>query len=527
MTAVPIGTCHGGFINLAVVLTTMEEEIMKLLNLAGVREPLTSVRRIREFQRTLQRVKNGEDVRVSGFLIGRKPPYAPADALYCLLSPVPPSELIGLSEKEPRAYLVLKITERTELRGEVKPGRYVAVEGILDAYRWGNLRMMHSMSIEGRDYSEYWFEYKNAALSRDEVENLLSQTLYIGAEMQRALTYALYGTPVVLGAPGNWREGVEFAVYRYKAENELLGLWTALKYLHSLIPWELRLRRERFIEGVDPFLDLDMRLGNPNSNGLRYFVPYSKRGLRGIPKWASRELMYKRAVGLLPENRNADPTEMIARVSEAPFVLVPWEEKPYYERNREMEELIPNLVAAIFLGRSRVNSMNPGTLEDFRRKFIRWQEEKRGEYGKNFEALISPSGLMNPSLRYHLSVRLFGSAARFEGGPKRSISRDILRINDAVVNDWMTVLRNRPDVAMRLLKEYERYIPRDVRANRALRMFNDLASTSPRGEVTREEFLTALLDAGFSRADAGEIIERFIAAGYVYEPFPGRLRLVK
>ncbi len=505
----------------------MEEELMNLLSWAGVRKPLTPANRVKEFQETLQRTKNGEDTRAGGFLIGRKPPYSPADAVYCLLSPLPPSELINLSENEPRAYLVLRITEKTVLKGDVKPGSYVVVRGVLDAYRWGNLRVLNAVSIEGRDYSEYWLEYKNVALSRGEVEDLLSQTLYIGAEMQRALTYALYGTPIVLGSPGKWGEGVEFTVYKYKAEKEILGLWMALKYLHSLLPWELRLRRERFVEGVDPFLDLDLRLGNPNSTGLRYFVPYSRRSLHRIPKWASRELTEKRAVGLLPENRDADPTEIIARISEAPFVLVPGEERPYYERNREMEGLIPNLVATIFIGRTRVASMNPDALKSFRRRFIRWQEEKRNEYGENFEALISPRGLMNPSLRYHLNVRLFGSAARFEGRITHSIARDVFRINDAVVNDWMAVLKDRPDVAMRLLKEYERYIPRDVRANRALRIFSDLASTSPHGEVTREEFLRALLDAGFSRSDAGRMMERFIAAGYIYEPFQGKLRLVK
>ena len=505
----------------------MEEELMELLNWVGTRKPLSPARRIKEFQRRLQRTKNGEDTRVIRFLVGRKPHYAPADAVYCLLSPIPPSELITLSENEPRTYLVLRITERTALRGDVRPGSYVTAEGVLDAYHWGNLRMLHSTSIEGRDYSEYWLGYKNAALSKGEIEELLSRTLYVGEEMQKALTYALYGTPVVLGTPEKWGEGVEFAVYRYRAENELLALWTALKYLHSLIPWELRLRRERFIEGMDPFLDLDLRLGNPNSTGLRYFVPYSKRSLHGVPKWASRKLMEKRAVGLLPENRDADPTEVMARISETPFVLVPREERPYYERNREMEGLIPNFLVTIFIGRTRLTSMNPGTLEEFRRKFIRWQERKREEYGEDFEALISPRGLMNPSLRYHLNVRLLGSAARFEGGLNRSIARDIFRINDTVVNDWMVVLKDRPDVAMRLLKEYERYIPRDVRANRALRIFSDLASTSPQGEVTKEEFLRALLDAGFSPSDAGEMIERFIAAGYIYEPFQGRLRLVE
>ncbi|NJE85015.1 hypothetical protein E3E23_04115 [Thermococcus sp. CX2] len=505
----------------------MDEEIMKLLHWAGRREPLNPAKRIKEFQMKIQRAKNGDNLEIGGFLIGRKPPYAPADAAYYLLSPVPPSELAGLPKDAPRAYLVLRLTEKSQVTGDVKPGRYVVVKGIIDAYSWGNLRMLYVESIEGRDYSEYWLEYRSAALSKTEVEGLLSRTVYVRYEMEKALIYSLYGTPVVLGLSQSWGEGLDLTVYHYKAESELLALWSALKYFHSALPWEMRLRRERVMEVSDPFLDLDFRLSNPNSTNLRYFVPYSRRGLRILPKWAANEILGKRAVGLLPENKEADPTELLARTSEAPFVLAPWEERPYYEHNRELMELMPNLIATLFLRRAEVSSINAGAIEEFRRKYIRWQEEKRDEYDKKFDALIAPRGLMNPTIRYHLSLRLLGSAVRFEGKMKGSVARDVLFINDAIVNDWMVVLRDRPDVLMRLLKEYERYVPRDVRASRALRIFSDLVSTSSSEETTREEFLKALIDVGFSRDDAMGLIERFIAAGYIYEPFPGKLRLVR
>jgi hypothetical protein len=47
---------------------------------------------------------------------------------------------------------------------------------------------------------------------------------------------------------------------------------------------------------------------------------------------------------------------------------------------------------------------------------------------------------------------------------------------------------------------------------------------SPSGEIARGDFIRELVRDGFSEEDAAELLERFIAAGYVYEPFPGKLR---
>ncbi len=57
----------------------MEREILELLRLERIREPLSPGKRLREFQMRLQKFKNGEEVEVAGFLIGRRPPGAPPE----------------------------------------------------------------------------------------------------------------------------------------------------------------------------------------------------------------------------------------------------------------------------------------------------------------------------------------------------------------------------------------------------------------------------------------------------------------
>ncbi|HIH73668.1 MAG TPA: hypothetical protein HA300_10060, partial [Thermococcaceae archaeon] len=55
----------------------------------------------------------------------------------------------------------------------------------------------------------------------------------------------------------------------------------------------------------------------------------------------------------------------------------------------------------------------------------------------------------------------------------------------------------------------------------------DLEATSIDGSVSREEFYKALVEYGFKPSYAEEIIERLIADGYLYEPFIGRLKMIK
>jgi len=507
----------------------MEGEILKLLKLERAREPLTPGKRLREFQAMIQRFKNGEDVEIGGFLTGRKPPYAPRDGLYLLLSPIPPSELRGLRKNEFRTYLVVKATEETTITGEVRPGSYVLVRGVIDAYPWGNLRLVHAREIKGKDYSDYWRDYREFALSRREVLGLFDSTLYLRDDMRKALMYSLFGSPIMLiPDTGNWGEGFGYTVYRHgQTERGLLALWKAMKYLYQALPWEVRLTRERVLEVEDPFLGLDLRLGNPNGSDLRYYTPQTRRGLRGIPKWVEPFISSKRAVGLLPENVEADPRDFMARLSEAPFVLLPDEERPYFEENREFRELLPNLLVTIFLHRARVQTLDGKAMETFREEYIGLREWGRREYGRKFEVLSVPSSFLNNRIRYVLDARLFGAVGRFRGKVGKNAAREVIRMEEAIINDWAVVVSDNPEILIALEKEYERYVPGDVRAQRALTIIHDLASTSPTGEVSVEEVVEHLRRHGFNELDALNLVKRFVALGYLYEPFPGKLRMVR
>ncbi|NJE04978.1 hypothetical protein E3E36_02200 [Thermococcus sp. M36] len=511
----------------------MEREILELLMLERTREPLSPGKRVREFQRWLQTMKNGENVEAKGFLLARKPPNAPRDAAYYMLSPLSPSELAKLGENEFRTYLIIRATEGTKVSGEVKPGSYVLVKGVIDAYPFGNLRMVHASSIEGRDYSEYWKDYREFALSRREVLDLFERTIYVRSDMRKALIYSLYGVPYILwgSETPQWGEGFEYTVYKYRENMGLLALWKALKYFQSSLPWEVRLRKETSLEIIDPVLDIDFRIRNPNGTDMKYYTPSSKRGLMRIPKWSERPLVNKRAIGLLPQDVEADPTDPLAKISETPFVLMPWEEKPYFEENREFRQLIPNLLVTIFINRERYRSMSYDELSRLREEHLKWRRWGREEYSETFGKLTTPSGVLHLGMRFYLDTRLFGAITRFYGRVTDRAVKDVREIDDTILNEWNVVLneiiRKRPEVIMKLEKEYERYIPHDVRAQKALHIFHDLASTSPTGEVTREEFLSEMVRNGFNERDALDMIERFIATGYVYEPFPGKLRLIR
>ncbi|WP_226996550.1 hypothetical protein [Thermococcus sp. 5-4] len=502
----------------------MEGEILELLRLERMREPLSPGRRLREFQMKIQRLKNGDEIEVAGFLLGRKPPNAPADAAYYLLSPLSPSELSSLRRGDFRTYLVIRATERTEFSGRIKPGSYVLVRGIIDAYPWGNLRMVSAARIEGRDYSEYWKDYREFALSRREVLDLFERTVYLRDDMRKALIYSIYGVPYIPGE--EWGEGFEFTVFKYREDSGLLALWKALKYFHSSLPWEVRLTRKRVLEVDDPLLGLDFRLGNPNGSDMRYYTPPTKRGTISLPKWVTERILSKRAIGLLPKNVEADPLDRMARMSETPFVLVPSEEKPYFEENREFLQLIPNLLVTIFIQRERLGSLDREKTRAVEEEFLRWLRESREDYGDPFRALTAPSGPMNIRLRAELGKRVFGSIVRFNGRVTKRAAREVKLINEAIVNDWMVVLKDHPSEMIKLLREYQMYVPGTLKARRALEILHDLASVSPSNEVTREDFIQELVRDGFSGEDAAELLERFIAAGYVYEPFPGKLRLI-
>jgi hypothetical protein len=214
----------------------------------------------------------------------------------------------------------------------------------------------------------------------------------------------------------------------------------------------------------------------------------------------------------------------MARMSETPFVLVPSEEKPYFEENREFLQLIPNLLVTIFTQRERLGSLDLKKTRAVEEEFLRWLRESREDYGDPFRALTAPSGPMNVRLRAELGKRVFGSIVRFNGRVTKRALREVKLINEAIVNDWMVVLKDHPSEMIKLLREYRMYVPGTLKARRALEILHDLASVSPSGEIAREDFIRELVRDGFSEEDAAELLERFIATGYVYEPFPGKLR---
>jgi hypothetical protein len=95
--------------------------------IAKRKESLDPDERARRFQLEIQRLRNGEEAELEGFFIARKPPYAPGDAAYYLLSPLPPGEL--RIWRKPKPYVVLRITESSRV-DSVTSGAYVRVRGV-------------------------------------------------------------------------------------------------------------------------------------------------------------------------------------------------------------------------------------------------------------------------------------------------------------------------------------------------------------------------------------------------------------
>jgi hypothetical protein len=503
-------------------------ELMELIR--WERKPsLSPELRVREFQESLQRTKNGDEISLRGFILLRRPPWAPKDAAYYLLSPLSPGELRELKGNSPRPYVVLKIDERTVIDGRLSSGSYVEVNGLLDAFPWGTLRMVRVLRMSAADYSDYWKDYSWMALSRREVEELIESTIYAGKDFQLGLTYALYGSPRLLESPRPWGEGSEFSVLGYNGrEAGILSLWHILRFVHSLLPWELQFRKERRTSYVDPFLDIDFTLFNPNGSGISYYTP---RSPGKVSRYAMRFLLSKSITGLLPLPKRAHPRDELAGKAETPLVFIPSEdERPYLEKNSEFIRLFPSLIATVFMEKERVGvvSASDSLGQRFRRKFEDWILNKRSEYGWKFDVLTVPGGVLDVGTRYELSFRLLGSMGRFEGTIRKSLIRNVEIINDEIVNDWMAIVSSMPQSELdKLIKEYHEYIPSDRKAARALEIFRDIASTSLTGDVDRAEFADALIRGGFGADSAEKIIESLIREGYIYEPLAGKLRLVR
>ena len=498
------------------------EEILDLIA-SEKRLPLTPEKRVRDFLETLQRIKNGECLRIRGFLILRKPPNAPRKGLYYLLSPIAPSEMKRY--RGVRVYLVVKIDENTKIEARIHSGEYVEIEGILDVYPWGTLRLLHAKTIKPADYSDYWTDYRGFALSRKEIENLISNTVYASYELEQAILYSLFTSPIVLGT--GWKDGFTLSGFRgsFEKNEVVLSLWGTLKYLHSLLPWEMKLRKDNW--GTikdDGLLGIDFKFSRPSRVAPLYYVPYTKSLLERevpIPQWALKEFKLKKATFLTPRMR-MKPDDETALLSEVPFVLT---ESVGYERNPELERLMPNLVITVILARRRIGILNLADLNHYRSRFESFMLKNREEYGELFDAMTISGKVFDANFRYRLGARLLGSMARVEGGISKSLVSGLIGLYQEITDLWINELPEREK--LRLLREYERYIGNDKLAGRALRIFSDLEATSTDGTVSRDSFINALVKYGISEKKAVEIVDNLLREGYLYEPYPMKLRLIR
>ncbi|WP_297062062.1 hypothetical protein [Thermococcus sp.] len=493
------------------------EELLELLR-EEHREPLTPSVRVKDFLRKISR-KNGEEIEIDGFLLLRQPPNAPKDAVYYLLSPLTPEEA---KRSRLKAYLVLRIDEKTRVKGRLYSGSYVMVKGVLDAYPYGNMRLLHVFELEEIPYETRWTKYKDYALSRNELENLISSTIYANYELQKGIIYALLNAPTVIGVE-NWSEGITFSAFKGESKRPVISLWEGLKYIYSLLPRELKLKKERWEEFDDDFLGIDFKFAFPKS-GLAYYVPPTKAMLKRvnpIPRWAEKHFLLKKASFLSPR-LFVKPDDIMATLGESPLVII---DEVAYERNRELEELMPNLVATIILAKGKIGSLNLGEMKEYRYRFEAFLIKNRNEYGELFDALTLSGKVFNVGTRYRLGARLLGAMERFEGKIDRGLVNDLLGLYQEITDTWINEMPEKEK--LRLLKEYERYIGGSKVAEIGIKIFEDLEATSLDGTVTREEFLKALVEAGFREEHGRETIEKLLREGYLYEPFSGKLKLVR
>ncbi|WP_054840924.1 hypothetical protein [Thermococcus peptonophilus] len=367
-----------------------------------------------------------------------------------------------------RAYLVIEITESTVINAKIQPGEYVEAEGVIDAYPFGTLRLLHTTRISPADYSEYWKDYRTLALSKSELEGgLISDTIYAGYELERAITYSLLTAPFVVGT--NWLDGFTLSGFNglEGSKNVMLSLWEALRYIHSLLPWEMQLRRDKWAEIEDDGLlgGVDFRFTRPSRAGPLYYVPHNKTLLESkvpVPKWALKTFEKKEATFLTPRAW-IRPEDEAALLAETPFVLT---EPVSYERNRELEELVPNLIVTVMLAREKLGTLNPWELKDYGKKFESFLTKNRREYGELFDALTLSGKVFNANLRYRLGARLLGSMARLEGRLSKPLITDLIGIYQELTDLWVNELPEKEK--LRLIREYERYVGSDRLAGRHL-----------------------------------------------------------
>ncbi|AEH24166.1 hypothetical protein [Pyrococcus yayanosii] len=491
------------------------DEVLDLLRAVKVFPRLNPRRRVQKFFEELR----GDYVQIYGFLLLRRPPCPGQEDIEYLISPLSPGEL---ERSDFRGYAVVRIGSKTIIKGLLKSGHYVIVRGRVEPYPCGNMRVIVAEEIAPADYAHYW-ALEEYALSKGEIEDLISRTFYATRQVEEALTYSLFGGPEILGNPLGWREGFTFSVLK-DDERVVKSIHEFTSRFLALLPRELRLEKAGKWKIEDEGLGLDFTLFDPNTS-LKYYSPTPNLLRRAIPvpKWAMNIFARKAAIFLISKLARPSPRDYLASLSETPFIL----NEPVAFEMHELEELWPNLVATIFMGRVKIGTLNPlrEEVEEFRKAFERWLWRNREEYGEILDALLVKNSLLDVGRRYVLSLHVLGSMSRIEGRLRGAFVRRVLAIEQEILDTWINEVPREELIS--LLRDHRRYVGEDRRASIALRVFLDLEATSVDGTVTREEFVEALLERGLSKEDAEILIERLKADGYIYEPILGRLRMVR
>lgn len=495
--------------------------IFTLLHELRGKEPLAPDERVKKFLKKLQSHKIGDFIELDGFLLLSKPPNPPIHGVYYLLTPLSPSEIKASTMK---TYVALKFKETTELAGKLESGSYVTVSGILEAYPYGNMRMIIVDKIEAGNYLKYWTDYKEYSLSRREISEMFSNMFYSDEGIRDSLIYSLFSSPNIanFGWNGNFIFGSLTLERSGKTLKSVIG---AFSYIYRLLPGEFRLRarREKF-HYVDDDMDIDFLLTYPESS-YRIYASTSKRYLNSdipLPKWALKHFKSRDAIFLIPKPSKISPEDLLAYSSETPWIL---SEPIGVEQNREFEQLFPNLLVTVLISRVKLGTLLEPP-QEFRYRYISFIEKARQEYGEIIDALLSRGMLFEVNRRYLLTADLFGAMTRFEGKLKKSTIKESIWLTEEILDRWINELSG--EAKLRLLKEYRDFMPKRARrAEQALRIFENLEATSPRGEVLEGEFYNELVKSGLSDKRSRELIERLKAEGFLLEPRKGVLKLIR
>ncbi|CAB49483.1 minichromosome maintenance protein MCM [Pyrococcus abyssi] len=472
-------------------------------------------------KRFLEEIRS-DYVKVRGFLLLRRPPCeVPWKYVEYLLSPLSPSEL---EKTKLKAFAVVRITDSTEISGGIRSGGFVEVEGSVEPYPCGNMRVINARRISSVEYSKYW-ELKEYELSRREIKSILVSALSAPTEVQDSFLYSLFGSPKVLDNPLGWDEGYSLSIINGKLK-VVKSFAEFYRKFYEMLPRELRLEKETSWEFSDDFLGIDFKVFDPNG-GLKYYAPSVKMIRRSvpIPRWAFNSFKLKRAVYLVPKFSRPEVTDILPSLSETPFII----SEPLGFELDEIEKHLSNILATVFVKRNDLPVLNPVSeeVQKLRLKFEAMLWKKRMEYGEDtIDALLSLDGVFHVEKRYFLSVNLLGSMGRSTGRVTKSFIFEVVNIDEELIDMWLN------EIGKKALQEYvERYkrlyITEDSKVQRVFQLLLDLQSTSISGVISKEEIFEAGKEIGFSESTIAMAIEKLKARGDIYEPRIGFYKVIK